>query len=122
MNEISLLSKDGGNTQSLSTNLKEKQNSSKAKSMEKTIKENTSKLFRNSNIVNDKEAQLVFWNLPGIFAFETELIFSVGKEKLGESFEKAISSYPKTPLVVLIQYGNEKFGGFASEAWDLSKK
>lgn len=115
MSEINLL---GNNSTSLSQAAKEKQNNLKGKFSEKGIKESLSKVFKNSSILTDKEAQVIYLNLPGLLNFDTELIYTFKNQ---ENLEKSLSNNSRFPMLIVGMNGAEKYGGFASEAWDLNK-
>jgi hypothetical protein len=115
MNEINLL---GNNITSLSQASKDKQINLKGKFSEKGIKETLSKVFKNSSILTEKEAQVIYLNLPGLLMFETELIFTFKNQ---ENLEKTLANYSRSPMLIVGMNGAEKYGGFASEGWDLNK-
>lgn len=105
---------------SLSSNSNEKQLMAKARNLERKIPFILNKGFKTSSILNEKEANLLYMNLPGLMVYECELIFSLNKDRSFENLEKVLQSY-KCPMVVIVSFGNEKFGGYASESWDLQK-
>ena len=105
---------------SLQENAKEKQMAMRARTAEKKISMVLGKAFKNSGIINEKEANLLYLNLPGILQNDTELIFSLNRDKTFDNLEKILQTY-RCPMVVILSYGQERFGGYASEAWDLQK-
>lgn len=105
---------------SLSSNANEKQLIAKARSLEKRIPLALSKAFKGSSILNEKEANLLYLNIPGIMIYETDLIFTLNRDKNFENLERILQSY-RCPMVAILWFGNEKFGGYASESWDLQK-
>lgn len=105
---------------SLLSDSKEKQIIIKTKNLEKKAFTVAGKAFKPSNILNDKESNILYMNLPGVLLYETELIFSLTREKNFENLEKILQNH-KCSIVVLLSFGSEKFGGYASESWDLQK-
>ncbi len=104
-------------SQSLANDAKEKQMFMKQRGLEKKM----NKFFKNSQILNEKEAVGLYLNLPGVLSFDTELIFTMAKDKSFEIMEKNLAGL-RCPIIVILGFGGEKFGGYASECWDLQKQ
>jgi len=106
----------------LSSDAKDKQNIMKNKNLDRKAPIILQKVFKGSTILSsEKEVSTLYLNLPGFLQYDTELIFSLQKDKTFDAFERNLSNYNKCPMVVLVYFSGEKFGGFANEAWDLSK-
>ena len=106
----------------MSNDAKDKQNMLKARNLDRKLPMVLQKVFKGSSILtSEKEIFNLYLNLPGLLQYDTELVFSLQKDKNFDNLEKNLASYGKSPVVALLYFAGEKFGGFASEAWDLAK-
>ena len=106
----------------LSSDAKDKQNMLKNRNLDRKLPMVLQKVFKGSSILSsEKEISNLYLNLPGFLQYDTELVFTLQKDKNFDNLEKNLGSYNRCPVVVLLYFAGEKFGGFASEAWDLSK-
>lgn len=106
----------------MSSDAKDKQNSLKNRNLDRKLPLVLQKVFRGSNIVtSEKEIANLYLNLPGFLQYDTELVFSLQKDKNFDNLEKNLASWNKAPVVVLLYFAGERFGGFASDTWELSK-